>query len=136
MSNDDSGLEINVPSYKIDDVIQAAARTASATSEPDVTDLGAIPGTEDSTERPDLIPVTEVKLEDVGTLRLRCVDGVPQLVVSGGTAIPASLTVVDGAGNAVGTYATGAAPTTQPRDLMSTYDFPGDDTPIIIGSAR
>jgi elongation factor Tu len=22
------------------------------------------------------------------------------------------------------------------RDLLSTYDFPGDDTPIIIGSAR
>ncbi|MFD4926178.1 hypothetical protein ACFWNE_33380 [Streptomyces goshikiensis] len=51
-----------------------------------------------------VIPASEVKPEDMGALSLRYVDGVPQLVVSGGTVIPAGLTVVDGAGNAVASY--------------------------------
>ena len=50
---------------------------------------------------------TEVKPEDVGTLSLRYVDGVPQLVVSGGTVLPARLTVVDASGKAVGAYTAG-----------------------------
>lgn len=52
-----------------------------------------------------LIPATEVKPEDVGTLSLRYVGNVPQLVVSGGTVIPAELTVMDASGNAVAAYA-------------------------------
>ncbi|MGW2860844.1 hypothetical protein [Streptomyces sp. NPDC001205] len=51
----------------------------------------------------------EVKPEDIGALSLRYVDGQPQLVVSGGTMIPAGLTVVDASGNAVATYAAGPA---------------------------
>ncbi|UQA94918.1 hypothetical protein [Streptomyces halobius] len=56
------------------------------------------------------IPATEVKPEDIGSLSLRYVDGVPQLVVSGGTGIPADLTVVDASGSAVATYAAGPPP--------------------------
>ncbi|MER5618922.1 hypothetical protein [Streptomyces sp. NPDC002215] len=67
----------------------------------EVTDLG-------------LIPATEVKSEDIGTLSLRHVDGQPQLVVSGGTLVPAELTVVDGAGNAVAAYAAAAPRETGP----------------------
>ncbi|MEU3048821.1 hypothetical protein ABZ705_20320 [Streptomyces sp. NPDC006984] len=72
----------------------------------EVTDLGAIPGTEGSTERPALIPVTEIKPEDVGTLALHYRDGVPALVSSGGTAFPATLQLVDGKGNVLASYVT------------------------------
>ncbi|MFI6471418.1 hypothetical protein ACIBL5_14365 [Streptomyces sp. NPDC050516] len=85
---------------------------------------------------PALIPTDQVNPEDIGALSLRYVDGVPQLSVSGGTVIPAGLPVVDGAGNAVAAYTAGTASKLHPRALLSTYDFPGDDTPIIIGSAR
>ncbi|MFD3788815.1 hypothetical protein [Streptomyces cyaneofuscatus] len=73
------------------------------------TDLGAIQGTGDTTS-PNLegVIVTEVKPEDIGALSLRYVDGVAQLAVSGGTAIPAGLRVVDGSGNAVAVYTAGA----------------------------
>ncbi|MEU3048811.1 hypothetical protein ABZ705_20270 [Streptomyces sp. NPDC006984] len=64
----------------------------------EITDLGAIPGTEGTTERPDLIPAAQVEPADVGALSLRYVGGVPQLVVSGGRAIPAVLAVVDESG--------------------------------------
>jgi hypothetical protein len=75
------------------------------TTMPEVTDLGAIPGTEGGPAAPNLVgvPVTEIK-PDVGMLSLRYVDGVPQLVVSGGTTIPASLTVVDTLGTPVAKY--------------------------------
>ncbi|MFD3788816.1 hypothetical protein [Streptomyces cyaneofuscatus] len=56
------------------------------------------------TAEPTLIPATEVKPEDIGALSLRYVNGVAQLVVSGGTAIPAGLTVVDADGNDVAAY--------------------------------
>ncbi|MGW8782589.1 hypothetical protein ACWGNM_31625 [Streptomyces sp. NPDC055796] len=67
----------------------------------------AVQGGQDSAQETDLgrIPADQVKPEDIGTLSLRYVDGQPQLVVSGGTVIPAGLTVVDGAGNAVAAYA-------------------------------
>ncbi|WP_330261803.1 hypothetical protein [Streptomyces sp. NBC_00539] len=78
-----------------------------------VTDLGAIPTTVNAFEVVDvtLVPVAEVKSEEVGTLSLRYVDGVPQLVVSGGKAFPANLAAVDGSGNQVATYAVGKAVT-------------------------
>ena len=68
-----------------------------------------------------LIPASEVKPEDITTLSLRHVDGVPQLVVSGGKVIPAELTVVDASGKAVATYTAGAA--TQARLLGSRDGF-------------
>lgn len=55
------------------------------------------------------IAATEVNPEDVGTLSLRYVDGVPVLVVSGGMVIPASLTVVNESGSPVANYAAGPA---------------------------
>ncbi|MGW2583099.1 hypothetical protein ACWCYZ_17480 [Streptomyces virginiae] len=82
----------------------------------EVTDLG-------------LIPATEVKPEGIGVLSLRYVDGQPQLVVSGGTSIPAGLTVVDGSGSAVAVYAAGAVAPTAAR--YAVYDFEYEvDSPI------
>ncbi|PYC67786.1 hypothetical protein C7C46_30035 [Streptomyces tateyamensis] len=84
--------------------LDSSYRSAEVTSE--ATDLGAIQGTEGGPASPDLsaVPVTEVKPEDIGTLSLRYVDGVAQLVVSGGTVIPATLAVVSGSGDNVATY--------------------------------
>ncbi|MEU4350490.1 hypothetical protein [Streptomyces sp. NPDC023838] len=53
------------------------------------------------------VPASEVNPEDVGTLSLRYVDGQPVLVISGGTAFPAGITLVDGSGNAVAAYTAG-----------------------------
>ncbi|MFC8271144.1 hypothetical protein ACFUJR_01095 [Streptomyces sp. NPDC057271] len=55
-----------------------------------------------------VITAEEVKPEDVGTLSLRYVDGVAQLVVSGGAVVPATLAVVDGDGKAVAAYTAGS----------------------------
>ncbi|WP_328788782.1 hypothetical protein [Streptomyces sp. NBC_00273] len=66
-----------------------------------------------------IIPAGETKPEDLGTLSLRYVDGVPMLVVNGGTAVPAGLTVVDGAGNTVTTYVTSAPPQMGTRGLAT-----------------
>ncbi|GAB7186793.1 hypothetical protein ATKI12_6624 [Kitasatospora sp. Ki12] len=57
------------------------------------------------TTEPTLVPASEVKPEDLGSLSLRYVDGQPQLVVSGGTFIPAGLTVVNDSGTPVAAYA-------------------------------
>ncbi|MFF4104376.1 hypothetical protein [Streptomyces sp. NPDC001903] len=73
-----------------------------------------------------LIPADQVKPEDIGTLSLRYVDGVPQLVVSSGTAIPAGLTVVDAAGNAVAAYTAAplkTAPTARVADGYITLEI-------------
>lgn len=56
------------------------------------------------TTEPALIPADQVKPEGVGTLSLRYLDGVAQLVVSGGAVIPGGITVVDASGNAVAGY--------------------------------
>lgn len=55
-------------------------------------------------------PETEVKPEDVGMLAIRYVDGVPQITVSGGTAIPEGMAVVDGQGTPVAFYQAGPPP--------------------------
>jgi hypothetical protein len=68
-----------------------------------------------------IIPAAEVKPEEVGTLSLRYVDGVAQLVVSGGTIVPAGLTVVDESGNPVAAYAAAPPVASQTRGL----DGPG-----------
>ncbi|MBT2384439.1 hypothetical protein [Streptomyces sp. ISL-11] len=57
----------------------------------------------------EIIDVSEPKPEDVGTLSLRYVDGVPTLVVSGGEAVPVSLTVVNDSGAPVAAYVAGPA---------------------------
>jgi hypothetical protein len=83
--------------HKIIDVSASPAPDASADAEvPEAADVG-------------LIPASEIKSEDVGTLSLRYVDGVPVLVVSGGRAVPASLTVVNESGSPVANYAAGPA---------------------------
>ncbi|UQX04745.1 hypothetical protein [Streptomyces sp. RerS4] len=75
---------------------------------------------------PVLRAASEVTPEDIGTLSLRYVAGQPQLVVSGGTLIPAALPVIDGAGNTVAAYTAatfdgGAAPTTSRSALIDDY---------------
>ncbi|MFH9799297.1 hypothetical protein [Streptomyces virginiae] len=51
-----------------------------------------------------VIPAEDLKPEDIGVLSVRYVDGAAQLVVSGGTALPAHLPVVDAAGVVVAAY--------------------------------
>ncbi|MFD4926177.1 hypothetical protein ACFWNE_33375 [Streptomyces goshikiensis] len=80
----------------------------------------AVRSTSPETTEPVLIPADQVKPEDIGTLSLHHVDGVPVLVVSGGKAIPAGLTVVDGSGQPVATYA--ASPTIQSRTGKAIED--------------
>jgi hypothetical protein len=63
----------------------------------------------------EIIDVSEVKPGDVGTLSLRYVEGLPVLVVSGGTAIPAQLTVVDGSGNLIAVCETRPASEVAPQ---------------------
>ncbi|MEU7015021.1 hypothetical protein [Streptomyces sp. NPDC046385] len=123
MSNDGNELEINVPNYRIDDVIQASAqgRSASITPGTESVDLGALPGTESGTERINagIFPVTEITSEGGGLLSVRYVNAVPVLVISGGTSVPAQLTVVDGAGTPVGQYTAEALPSDAPRTIQS-----------------
>jgi hypothetical protein len=61
------------------------------------------------------IPATEIEIKpgDVAMLSLRYVDGVPTLVVSGGTAVPAAITAVDDSGTPVALYTGGPVTTTQ-----------------------
>jgi hypothetical protein len=59
---------------------------------------------------------------DVGTLSLRYVDGVPVIVVSGGTAIPARLNVIDPAGATVSAYEV-AAGTGMARGLQAIVNY-------------
>ncbi|MFE4874185.1 hypothetical protein [Streptomyces sp. NPDC056682] len=96
------------------------------------------PSPEATAPEPTLVPAEQVKPEDTAMLQIEYRNGQPVIVVSDGKLIPAGLAVVDGAGNPVAAYKAGSASafTAQNRDLLSTYDFPGDDTPIIIGSAR
>ncbi|MGE7437041.1 tetratricopeptide repeat protein [Kitasatospora sp. NPDC001175] len=72
------------------------------------------------TTEPALIPADQVKPEDAGTLAIEYREGKPVIVVSGGKYIPAGLTVVDGAGNAVAAYNAGPA---QKGIYTYAYDF-------------
>ncbi len=74
-----------------------------------------------------LIPTEQVKSEQVGSLSLRYVDGTPVLVVSGGTAIPAALTVVDASGAPVTVY--GAASPTG-GDARWLTELAGPHSPV------
>ncbi|WP_371516787.1 hypothetical protein [Kitasatospora sp. NBC_01300] len=73
------------------------------------------------TTEPVLVPADQVKPEDIGTLSIEYRDGQPVVVVSGGTAIPAGLTVVDGAGNALAAYTAG--PTSATTRLAPVVDY-------------
>ncbi|MFD8867067.1 hypothetical protein ACFV1F_22375 [Streptomyces sp. NPDC059590] len=71
-----------------------------------------------ASDEPQFLSTSEVNPEDIGTLSIEYRDGAPVILVSGGPVIPASLPVVDASGNAVASYAAGAAE----RDLESrTY---------------
>ncbi|MFF4331131.1 hypothetical protein ACFYZT_32080 [Streptomyces sp. NPDC001591] len=66
-----------------------------------------------------------VRPEAMGALSLRYMDGAPQLVVSGGTALPAWLPVVDRTGNAVAAYMAGPVSTARSGDpsfVLHIYD--------------
>ncbi|MFJ6798923.1 hypothetical protein [Streptomyces sp. NPDC091268] len=86
---------------------------SETTPQPEVTDLGAIQGIGGLAEgtTTGAIPLTEIKPEDIGTLSLRYVDGVATLVVSGGTAVPSHLAMVDAEGNAIAVYENIPVPT-------------------------
>lgn len=112
---------------------------------PEVTDVRSFPTTVITPETSEvtLLPVAEVKPEDIGSLSLRYVDGVATLVASGGTLLPAELPVLDGQGNPVASF-TGGPPkvavrarSAAPADSKTydnlryvfEYEFNPDDTP-------
>ncbi|MFE9368153.1 hypothetical protein ACFYNN_36585 [Streptomyces sp. NPDC006978] len=77
----------------------------------------------------EVIDVSEVKPEDVGTLSLRYVDGAPQLVLTGGTVFPTTLQLVNGSGNVLGAYtANPAQPETRARSANVTRTLAGTGT--------
>ncbi|WP_123985579.1 hypothetical protein [Streptomyces alfalfae] len=68
--------------------------------------------TPEATE-PALVPAGQVKSEEIGALSVEYRDGQPVIVVSGGTYLPARLTVVDGGGSPVAAYEAGPITTTR-----------------------
>lgn len=78
------------------------------------------------------VPTEEIKPEDVGTLALEYRDGAPVIVVSAGTLIPRTLTVVDGAGDTAVSYTARAdQPTEAVEPQTSRYkDYLGPWVPI------
>ncbi|MFE5941542.1 hypothetical protein [Streptomyces sp. NPDC056480] len=68
-----------------------------------------MPDKKEPTEMPGLtvIPEDDVKPEDIGVLSVRYVDGAAQLVVTGGTALPTHIPVVDAQGAVVAAYLQG-----------------------------
>ncbi|MFF2964876.1 hypothetical protein ACFVT1_39785 [Streptomyces sp. NPDC057963] len=130
MSDESGGYsqQYHYNSYPAYDYRTAPAQIESAGSSEEqgaseVTDLG-------------LIPATEVKPEDAGLLSLRYVDGVPQLVVSGGTVIPTGLTVVDASGNAVAEYTGGPASSTGTQTASRTIGLADPDYAADVTRAR
>ncbi|GAA2799050.1 hypothetical protein GCM10010441_25100 [Kitasatospora paracochleata] len=100
----------------------AGRSTGPAQIEPEATGLGEIPSTVVTPEIADatLLPADQVKPEDIGTLSIEYRDGQPVIVVSGGTAIPAGLTVVDGSSTRVTKYQMGPP---------ALFEIPRDDSP-------
>ncbi|MFE2246061.1 hypothetical protein [Streptomyces lavendulae] len=102
----------------LDSTSRTAGATAAAGAGPYATDLGALQGSEDGSASASLPSMagTEIAPEDLGKLSLRHVDGVPQLVLSSGTAIPAALTVVTESGETIASHHAGTpiAPRSQP----------------------
>ncbi|MFI8810260.1 MULTISPECIES: hypothetical protein [unclassified Streptomyces] len=89
--------------------------------------LGLTPTPEGTS--PTLVPADQAKSEDIGTLSIEYRDGLPVIVVSGGTLIPARLRVVDEGGNAVPAYASEAiAPLVTTRSFEGCYiNYPDTD---------
>ncbi|MEU9006475.1 hypothetical protein [Streptomyces sp. NPDC048551] len=69
-----------------------------------------------------LTPGDQVKPEDIGTLSIEYRDGVPVVVVSGGTYIPAGLKAVDGSGNPVAAYTAGPIAAATSRSMLLSED--------------
>ncbi|MFE2273322.1 hypothetical protein ACFXB4_29315 [Streptomyces lavendulae] len=65
------------------------------------------------------VPASKVNPEDIGTLSIEYREGQPVIVVSGGKAVPAGLTVVDGSGSVVTAYTAGHASQVAARGFMS-----------------
>lgn len=133
---------------KIDDVIQAASRSASVTPDPEAAhqgtippakagsgrvSVGSIPMTEIKPEEAvlEVVPVAEVKAEDVGTFSVRYTGRVPQLVVTGGTVVPSVLTVVDGSGNILAEYTARPATTTEEPAGVTSRLIPIDQNQLV-----
>ncbi|MFE4336614.1 hypothetical protein ACFRQM_46935 [Streptomyces sp. NPDC056831] len=72
---------------------------------------------------PALIPASEVKPEDIGTLSLEYRDGQPVIVVSGGTMIPAGFSVVHESGKSLATYSAGPVGVRRGRLVFHDGDF-------------
>ncbi|OKI49407.1 hypothetical protein AMK17_37740 [Streptomyces sp. CB00072] len=81
-------------------------------------DMSSIPAGEGEAGQTALrpFPVTEVTPDEVGMVSVRYVEGTPQLVITGGTVIPAVLTAVDGSGDVVAEY-------TAPRRLARSSSY-------------
>ncbi|MEU4345244.1 hypothetical protein AB0H00_28980 [Nocardia sp. NPDC023852] len=78
-----------------------------------------------------LTPISQVEPDDVGTLELTYTDGVPVLKLSGGSAAPAALRVVDDSGNTIAAYTAAAVA----KDGISVEPLsPEEGTGVTIGS--
>ncbi|MFD6161459.1 hypothetical protein ACFWF7_37835 [Nocardia sp. NPDC060256] len=62
-----------------------------------------------------LVPTSEVKAEDVCSVAVHYVDGVPELVVTGGNWFPETLSVKDASGSMIAIYTVGAVPSASRR---------------------
>ncbi|MCX5427695.1 hypothetical protein OHU11_08400 [Streptomyces sp. NBC_00257] len=92
--------------------------------------------TPEATE-PTLIPADQVKPEDIGTLSIEYRDGWAVVVASGGTYIPAGLTVVDRIGNAVAVYtATVDVGAVQAASVLVGKQAPDFDIPAVLGNGE
>ncbi|MEU9623872.1 hypothetical protein ACFVZJ_31740 [Streptomyces sp. NPDC058322] len=149
MSADRDELDIAVPDYKIDDVIQAARSGAVTAQDPGAADLGALTGdgggdggtgiTRGSIPVTDItpveatlqeVPVAEVRAEDVGTFSVRYIGRVPQLVVTGGSVVPSVITVVDATGAVLAEY-TARPATEQFPAVRASRALPIDQNQLI-----
>ncbi|MFF5488724.1 hypothetical protein [Streptomyces virginiae] len=166
----DQELDFEAPDYRLDDAIQAGSRSASTTVGTDpveggiqeipaviqgqapreVIDVSTAPATGTTVAETGptsvtdlgLIPVTEVKPEEVGSLSLRYTDGTPVLVVTGGAVIPATVAIVDGSGNTVGAYTVAPAPAAEAgpqiharltRSVIQDVDFASEASQLTSG---
>lgn len=149
MSADRDELDIAVPDYKTDDVIQGARSGAVIAQDPGATDLGALTGdgggdggtgiTRGTVPVTDItpgeatlqeVPVAEVQAEDVGTFSVRYTGRVPQLVVTGGSVVPSVITVVDATGAVLAEY-TARPATAQFPAVRTSRPLPIDQNQLV-----
>ncbi|MER5434186.1 hypothetical protein [Streptomyces sp. NPDC002588] len=98
--------------------------------------LGLTPTPSDTApSEPALIPASEVKPEEIGTLALEYRDGRPVIVVSRGKYMPAAIKVVDTSENTVASYSArrslySAHPMVEGYDLVNVYNRLNPDNKI------